>query len=75
MSVRTLAGMAEYRRLFGSRLISNIGNGVAPIAIAFGVLALPDGSPTGLSIVRRRSLWCWCFPSVVSSPTAWDDPG
>ena len=51
MSVRTLAAMPEYRRLFGSRLISNIGNGVAPIAIAFGVLALPDGSPTGLSIV------------------------
>lgn len=51
MSVKTLAGMPEYRRLFSSRLISNIGNGVAPIAIAFGVLALPDGSPTGLSIV------------------------
>ena len=51
MSARTLAAMPEYRRLFGSRLISNIGNGVAPIAIAFGVLALPDGSPTGLSIV------------------------
>jgi len=43
--------MSEYRRLFASRLISNIGNGVAPIAIAFGVLALPEGSPTGLSIV------------------------
>ena len=49
--MRALAGMSEYRRLFASRLISNIGNGVAPIAIAFGVLALPDGSPTGLSIV------------------------
>ncbi len=43
--------MSEYRRLFGSRLVSNIGNGVAPIALAFGVLALPDGGPVGLSIV------------------------
>ena len=51
MSVKTLATMPEYRRLFSSRLISNIGNGIAPIAIAFGVLALPDGSPTGLSII------------------------
>jgi len=51
VSVKTLASMGEYRSLFTSRLISNIGNGVAPIAIAFGVLALPDGSPTGLSIV------------------------
>ncbi|MFM9135473.1 MAG: MFS transporter [bacterium] len=51
MSVKTLAAMPEYRRLFSSRLISNIGNGIAPIAIAFGVLALPDGSPTGLSII------------------------
>ena len=51
MSVKTLAGMGEYRRLFASRMISNVGNGVGVIAVAFGVLALPDGSPTGLSIV------------------------
>ncbi|MEK9809362.1 MAG: hypothetical protein VW362_02865, partial [Candidatus Nanopelagicales bacterium] len=51
MSVKTLAGMGEYRRLFASRMISNVGNGVGVIAVAFGVLALPDGSATGLSIV------------------------
>ena len=64
MSVKTLAGMPEYRRLFSSRLISNIGNGVAPIAIAFGVLALPDGSPTGLSIV----LTAQAIPAVLVLP-------
>ena len=56
--------MSEYRRLFSSRLISNIGNGVAPIAVAFGVLALPDGSPTGLSIV----LTAQAIPAVLVLP-------
>lgn len=64
MSVRALASMSEYRRLFSSRLISNIGNGLAPIAIAFGVLALPDGSPTGLSIV----LTAQAIPAVLVLP-------
>lgn len=64
MSVRTLASMSAYRRLFASRLISNIGNGLAPIAIAFGVLALPDGSPTGLSIV----LTAQAVPAVLVLP-------
>ncbi len=64
MSVRVLASMGEYRRLFASRLISNIGNGVAPIAIAFGVLALPDGSPTGLSVV----LTAQAVPAVLFLP-------
>jgi predicted MFS family arabinose efflux permease len=64
VSVRVLASMSEYRRLFASRLISNIGNGVAPIAIAFGVLALPDGSPTGLSVV----LTAQAIPAVLVLP-------
>ena len=49
--VRALFGNGRYRKLFVARTISNLGNGIAPIAIAFGVLALPDGSPTSLSIV------------------------
>lgn len=49
--VRVLFGNGRYRKLFVARTISNLGNGIAPIAIAFGVLALPDGSPTALSIV------------------------
>lgn len=37
--------------MLASRFISNLGNGVAPIALAFGVLGLEDGTPTSLSIV------------------------
>lgn len=51
MSVKTLAAMSEYRRLFTSRLVSNIGNGVGVIAVAFGVLHLPGATATDLSIV------------------------
>ena len=48
---RALARDARYRRLFAARTISNVGNGIMPIALAFGILALPDGSPTALSLV------------------------
>lgn len=41
----------HYRRLFAARTISNVGNGIMPIALAFGVLALPGATPTSLSIV------------------------
>mgnify|MGYP006285792317 FL=1 len=50
-NLRELWAIHRYRPLLASRFISNLGNGVAPIGLAFGVLALPDGSPTALSIV------------------------
>ena len=50
-SGRALAGDARYRRLFAARTISNMGNGIMPIALAFGILGLPEGSPTALSLV------------------------
>ena len=40
-----------FRRVFASRVISNIGNGMAPIALAFGILDLPGADATSLSIV------------------------
>jgi hypothetical protein len=55
---------AQYRRLFVARTISNIGNGIAPIALAFGVLALPGSSATSLSIV----LTAQAIPLVVMLP-------
>jgi MFS family permease len=50
-STRVLLANPRFRKLFVARTISNIGNGVAPIAIAFGVLSLPGATPTSLSIV------------------------
>jgi MFS family permease len=37
--------------LFIARFISNFGNGMGPIALAFGILALPDGSANMLGLV------------------------
>jgi MFS family permease len=51
MSVRSLLRNDHYRRLFIARTVSNLGNGIAPIALAFGVLDLPGATPTSLSIV------------------------
>ena len=48
---RQLLQNSNFRRLVTARLVSNIGNGMAPIALAFGVLALPGSTPTSLSIV------------------------
>ncbi len=51
MSGRALLRNAPYRRLLAARTVSNIGNGITPIALAFGVLDLPGATPTSLSIV------------------------
>ncbi|MBK9739181.1 MAG: MFS transporter [Actinobacteria bacterium] len=50
-STKALWQNARYRRLFVARTISNVGNGIAPIALAFGVLDIPGATPTSLSIV------------------------
>ena len=39
------------KRLFIARFISNFGNGMGPIALAFGILALPNGSANMLGFV------------------------
>jgi len=39
------------KRLFVARFISNFGNGMGPIALAFGILALPNGSANMLGLV------------------------
>jgi MFS family permease len=41
----------NFRILFSARFISNVGNGIGPIALAFGVLDLPGGNATSLSLV------------------------
>ncbi|MDO9485764.1 MAG: MFS transporter [Actinomycetota bacterium] len=46
-----LSADRRFRKLFIARTISNLGNGIAPIALAFGVLALPNTDATTLSIV------------------------
>jgi len=64
MSGRDLAANSHYRRLFLSRTVSNLGNGIAPIALAFGVLALPGATPTSLSIVLAAQ----AVPLIVMLP-------
>ena len=61
---RALWGNDRYRRLFVARTISNIGNGIMPIALAFGVLGLPGATPTSLSIVLAAQ----AVPLVIMLP-------
>lgn len=47
--------------LVGARFVSVLGSGIAPIALAFGVLAIPGGSPTALGFV----LFCAALPRAA----------
>lgn len=51
----------RYRNFLVSRFVSNIGNGMSPVALAFGVLSLPGGDATGLSYVTTSRM----IPVVV----------
>jgi predicted MFS family arabinose efflux permease len=53
-----------YRRLLIARLISNLGNGMAPTAMAFGILALEGATPSSLSAV----LVAQAVPLVIFLP-------
>ena len=48
---RRLLRHRELRILLAARLVSNFGNGMSPVAIAFGVLSLPSATPKSLSQV------------------------
>jgi len=56
--------ISGYRRLLSARLISNIGNGMSPTALAFGILALKGATPSSLSIV----LVSQAIPLVIFLP-------
>ena len=51
MLTREVLAHKYVKRLFIARFISNFGNGMGPIALAFGILALPNGSANVLGFV------------------------
>ena len=51
MLTREVLAHKYVKRLFLARFISNFGNGMGPIALAFGILALPNGSANMLGLV------------------------
>lgn len=51
MQTKEVLGHKYVKRLFLARFISNYGNGMGPIALAFGILGLPNGSANLLGLV------------------------
>ena len=51
MQAKEVLGHKYVKRLFLARFISNYGNGMGPIALAFGILGLPKGSANLLGLV------------------------
>ncbi len=49
--IRALGSYSGFKKLAVARFISNVGNGIKPIALSFGVLGLPNGSASQLSLV------------------------
>lgn len=49
--LKNLSSHEGFSMLVSARLISNIGNGLSPIALAYGVLSLPGADGSDLSIV------------------------
>ena len=56
-----LRGHSGFSALAISRFISNVGNGISPVALAFGVLALPGATGKDLSIVMAARM----FPMIA----------
>jgi len=51
MQTKEVLAHKYVKRLFLARFISNYGNGMGPIALAFGILGLPNGSANLLGLV------------------------
>lgn len=51
MTVRSTLKYRYIKRFYLARFISNVGNGMGPIALAFGILHLPHGSANELGFV------------------------
>ncbi|MTA86170.1 MAG: MFS transporter, partial [Actinobacteria bacterium] len=49
--LKNLSSHEGFSMLVTARLISNVGNGLSPIALAYGVLSLPGADGSDLSIV------------------------
>ena len=65
------------RKLVISRFVSNLGNGLAPVAVAFGVLDLPNGDGKSLSLVMAATSLSLVVFSIIGGvigdrfPRAW----
>lgn len=56
-----LLGQRDLGLVVAARFVSVLGSGIAPIALAFGVLALPGGGATALGLV----LFCAALPRAA----------
>ena len=50
-TVGELWRIPKFPTLFVARAVSNLGNGISPVALAFGVLAIPGADAGSLSLV------------------------
>ena len=51
-TLRELAGVPKFYQFFVARTISNFGNGMSPVALAFGVLEIAGADAVSLSLVQ-----------------------
>ena len=54
--MRGLSRSPGFTSLVTARFISNLGNGLSPVALAYGVLGLPGSTATDLSLVMAARI-------------------
>lgn len=59
--LRELSSYPGFVRLISARFISNVGNGLSPIALAYGVLSLDGANGKDLSLVMSARI----FPMIA----------
>ena len=64
MSVLSILKYRYLKRYYAARFISNFGNGMGPVALAFGILHLRNGSPSILGLVLASAT----IPMLIMSP-------
>lgn len=75
--LRKVWAVRNLRRLVLSRFVSNLGNGLAPVAVSFGVLELPNGDGKSLSLVMATTSLALVLFSLLGGvigdrfPRAW----
>ena len=75
-TLRELRSVPHFYQLFLARTISNFGNGISPVALAFGVLGIAGADATSLSLVqfaRTLPILLLCLLAELL-PTNMDEP-
>lgn len=69
-TLKDLAAIPKFYQFFAARTISNLGNGISPVALAFGVLGIEGANAGSLSLVQGARTLPIVFLLIVGGTIA-----